>query len=90
MIEAWAQHSAESREWIFIYKNGILASVVYRHFKHTRSLVEQDGSFITNRTLDRIVVADLKDGKPTNLDEDMRKDFDDIMQKATATNLKKP
>lgn len=90
MVEAFAAHFAESREWICTYRGGVLASVVYRHYKNSRKPSGEEGAFTTQSVLDRIVVAAITDGRPTDLPDDLKKDFDEVMQKVAATKKTKP
>jgi hypothetical protein len=90
MVEAFAEHFAESREWICTYRTGVLASVVYRHYKNSRKPSGKEGAFVTERVLDRILVGAISDGRPIGLPEDLKKDFDGIMQKVAATKKPKP
>ena len=80
-MQAWAEHFAETREWSCAFRHGTLISLIYRHYRTTRKPGAAEGSFIATRTLDRIIVAEIKDGEPLGLGADLKNDYESLMAK---------
>ncbi|MCB1228289.1 MAG: hypothetical protein KDK99_20960 [Verrucomicrobiales bacterium] len=89
LVEAWAEHFAEARDWICTFKHGVLVSVAYRHFKISRRAKGDSGEFEIERTLDRIETFEAVKGVPQKLPPALKGDFEAVLEKASES-LAKP
>lgn len=84
-IEAYVQHSYEGREWICLFKDGKIVSVLYRHFNVKRKQVEgKDGDFTTELHDDIVKTFHFPDHKLSGMDKSLLKDLQDVIAKAKA------
>lgn len=80
LIEAFAEHYAEAREWTCLLKGGQVVSSIYRQHALTRRLASEDGDFTIDRKTTRTEVYTAREGTLQGLDEGLQKDFDEVMR----------
>ena len=84
-IEAAVEHFAEGREWICLFKDGKIVSVLYRHFNVKRKQVEEkDGAFTTEQHDDIVQTFHFPDHKLSGMDKKLMKDLQEVIAKAKA------
>jgi hypothetical protein len=89
IIEAFAEHFAESREWVCIFKDGVLSSACYRHHTLKRKQKGDSGEIEIERILDRVETFAAEGGTLKNLPTNLQSDLDDLLHR-TRESLSKP
>jgi hypothetical protein len=84
LVEAFAEHHAEAREWICAFKDGVLLSATFRHYKISRDATAETGEFNTTMTLEKITVFAVVDGALDKMEPSLRTDLDEVLDKAKA------
>ena len=78
-IDAFAEHSAEAKQWICLFDNGKVVSVMYRHSKVTRKPSAQDGEFTTELDEDRVEVFHFPDHDLSNMPPELKEELSKII-----------
>lgn len=81
-IEAFAEHSRDSREWLCTFSSGKLLSVIYRHYRVEReaSSPDKDGGFETRLVLDECkVFRPAANGELPGAEEKLNQDFAEML-----------
>ena len=79
VIDAFAEHFAEGRQWQCHFKDGKIVSAVFRHFIVTRKAAGDAGEFTTELEEDRVEVFHFPDHDLSKLDAEMRKDLSEVI-----------
>lgn len=78
-VDAEAEHFADGRQWLCLFKDGKVVSALYRHFKVVRRAVGDAGQFTAEQVDDQIEVFHFPRHKIAGLDPSRAKDLKEVL-----------
>lgn len=84
LIEAYAEHYSEAREWVCLFQDGKVLSAIYKHSVVNRVAGGKEGEYTTKTTADRVKVFHFPNHQLEGMNPALLKDLQAVITMASS------